>query len=93
METDNVGEELLRDLEGVVGYAGFDQVHHFCGAVGEGEHGVTDLTGGQRDPVHADGLPAKPRLPAFRSALLTSTTPSHATSTTLQNRAQLRRRV
>ena len=58
METDNVSEELLRDLEGVVGCAGFDEVPHFGGAVGEGEDGVAALTGWHRDPVHADGLPA-----------------------------------
>ena len=58
METDNGGEELLRDLEGVFGCAGFDWVHHFGGAVGEGEDGVIALTGGQRYPIHADGLPA-----------------------------------
>ena len=58
METDKVGEELLRDLEGVVGCAGFDEMHHFGGAVGEGDDGVITLTGVQRDPVHADGLPA-----------------------------------
>ena len=29
METDNVENELVRDLDGVVGCAGFDQVHHF----------------------------------------------------------------
>ena len=44
METDNVGEELLRDLEGVVGCVGFDEVHHFGGAVDEGEDGVIALT-------------------------------------------------
>ena len=58
METDNVGEELLRDLEGVVGGAAFDWVHYFGGAVGEGEGGVVALTGRQSDPVPADGLPA-----------------------------------
>ena len=56
METNNVGEELSRDFEGVVGCAGFDEVHHLGGAVGEGEDGVVAL--GQRDSVHADGLPA-----------------------------------
>ena len=44
METDNVGEELLRDFERVVGCAGFDQVLHLGGAVGEGEDGVIALT-------------------------------------------------
>ena len=43
METDNVGKELLRDLEGVVGCAGFGQVHHLGGVVGEGEDGVIAL--------------------------------------------------
>ena len=44
METDNVGEELLRHLEGVAGCAGFDWVRLFGGAVGEGEDGVIALT-------------------------------------------------
>ena len=41
---DYVGEELLRDFEGVVGCAGFNEVHPFGGAVSESEDGVITLT-------------------------------------------------